>query len=119
MGLCILPIHDGFITTRGDEFLLERLMNEASREITGHTAKIKPESFDLSLLHHDDDNNGAHWTTRPDGNVERDTPMAGKAIDYSEVILGRSLWHRLEQDKVRKTNTIERDREWQLAHGHH
>ena len=24
IGLCILPIHDGFITTKGDEFVLEQ-----------------------------------------------------------------------------------------------
>ena len=50
IGLCILPIHDGFITTKGDEFVLEHLMNDAFREITGRTAKLKPESFDLSVL---------------------------------------------------------------------
>ena len=50
IGLCILPIHDGFITTRGDEFVLESLMNDAFREITGCTAMLKPESFDLSVL---------------------------------------------------------------------
>ena len=54
IGLCILPIHDGFITTTGDEFVLERLMNDAFREITGCTAMLKPESFDLSVLPDDD-----------------------------------------------------------------
>ncbi len=47
IGLCILPIHDGFITTERDVNTLEMFMNEAFQEIIGRTAKIKPEAFDL------------------------------------------------------------------------
>ena len=71
IGLCILPIHDGFITTKGDEFVLESLMNDAFREITGCTAKLKPESFDLSVLP-EAVGDGPSWISRPDGSIERD-----------------------------------------------
>ena len=95
-------------------------MNEAFREVTGHTARLKPESFDLSVLL-DGVGEGVHWITAPfpNGTVERDTPVIGKATSYSEVISCRSLWNRLEEDKIRKKNKIERDREWELVHGHH
>jgi DNA-binding transcriptional LysR family regulator len=91
IGLCILPIHDGFITTRGDEFVLESLMNDSFREITGCSAKLKPESFDLSVLPEDvgdgprplDFGAKTRWITRPDGTVERDAIREGKAIAYS------------------------------------
>ena len=115
IGLCILPIHDGFITTRGDEFVLESLMNDAFREITGRTAKLKPESFDLSVLP-DDVGDGPRWITRPDGVVERDGPREGKAIAYSKIVSGESLWRRLEEDGSKK-NKIDRDREWKSVHG--
>jgi hypothetical protein len=115
IGLCILPIHDGFITTKGDEFVLEHLMNEAFREITGHSAKLKPESFDLSVLP-DDVGEGPHWITRPGGDVERDAIREGKAIAYSEIVSGESLWRRLEEEDGSKKNKIDRDREWKLVH---
>ena len=116
IGLCILPIHDGFITTKGDEFVLESLMNDAFREITGRTAKLKPESFDLSVLP-DDVGDGPRWITRPDGIVERDAPMEGKAIAYSEIISGESLWDRIGENARNKLNKKMREEEWKLVHG--
>ena len=91
-------------------------MNDAFREITGRTAKLKPESFDLSVLP-DDVGEGPSWITRPDGIVERDAPREGKAIAYSEIISGESLWRRLEEEDGSKKNKIDRDREWKLVHG--
>ncbi|MEJ2240263.1 MAG: hypothetical protein P8X82_18385 [Gemmatimonadales bacterium] len=117
MGFCILPIHDGLITTRGDEFVLARLMNDSFREITGHTANSTPESFDLSVRP-DDVSSEPHWIMRPDGIVERDAPRMGKAIAYSEIMLGPSLWERLEQEESGRKNKIQRWKEWLLAHGH-
>ena len=86
IGLCILPIHDGFITTRGDEFVLESLMNDAFREITGRTAKLKPESFDLSVLP-DDVGEGPRWITRPDGDRRKGCFQGGQ----SDRLLGDRL----------------------------
>jgi hypothetical protein len=116
IGLCILPIHDGFITTKGDEFVLEHLMNEAFREVTGRTAKLKPESFDLSVLP-GDVGDGPRWITRPDGDVERDDPMMGKAIAYSEIVSGESLWDRIGVNAQKKLNKKMREEEWKLVHG--
>lgn len=116
IGLCILPIHDGFITTKGDEFVLERLMNDAFLEVTGYKAVIKPETFDLSVLHNAG-NNKPHWITRSDGTVERDGPLEGKAKTYSEVISGPALWEAMENDTGKKKNKALRDKEWWVVHG--
>jgi hypothetical protein len=91
-------------------------MNEAFREVTGCTARLKPESFDLSVLP-DAVGDGPHWITRPDGDTERDAPMMGKAIAYSEIVSGESLWRRLEEEDGCKKNKIDREREWKLVHG--
>jgi len=116
IGLCILPIHDGFITTTGDEFVLERLMNDSFREITGCTAMLKPESFDLSVLP-DGVGDGPHWITRPDGSSEKDTRREGKATAYSQIVPGTSLWRILEEGTHKKRNKMMRDEEWKTAHG--
>ena len=115
IGLCILPIHDGFITTTGDEFVLESLMNDAFREVTGCTAKLKPESFDLSVLP-DDVGDGPHWITRTDGSIEKDTPREGKATAYSQIVSGTSLWRIIEEGTHKKRNRMMRDEEWKTAH---
>ena len=116
IGLCILPIHDGFITTTGDEFVLERLMNDSFREITGCTAMLKPESFDLSVLP-DGVGDGPHWITRPDGSIEMDTHREGKATAYSQIVSGTSLRRILEEGTHKKRNKMMRDEEWKTAHG--
>lgn len=117
IGLCILPIHDGFLTTAGDVLVLEKLMNEAFTEVTGHETKIKPEAYDLSVVqivgNHD-----AHWVTRPDGTVERDGPIEGKATGFSRVLSSapeilKSLLNAAENKK----NKTKRDREWKVVHG--
>jgi hypothetical protein len=116
LGLCILPIHDGFITTAGDQFILEKLMDAAFSEVTGHNAKIKPETFDLSVL----DNAGIdepHWVTRSDGNVERDGPLEGKATSFSRVVSGEDLWGKVVEAVEKKRNKNMRDKEWKLVHG--
>ena len=114
--LCILPIHDGFITTAGDEFVLERLMNEAFKDVTGHTAGIKPETFDVAMIA-DAWNDAPYWITRSDGTVERDGRIEGKATSFSQVHTKESLWERIEEDAYRKTRKNRRDEEWELAHG--
>ena len=115
IGLCILPIHDGFITTRGDEFVLEKLMNDSFEEVTGHSARLKPESFDLSVLP-ECVIDGPHWITRPDGSIERDTPREGKAVSYSQIVSGTSLWRIIEEGTQKKRNRVMRDEEWKTAH---
>jgi hypothetical protein len=116
LGLCILPIHDGFITTAGDGGILEMLTNEAFREVTGHSAGIKPESFDLSLLSRTG-RGGPRWVTRSDGTVERDGPLEGSATSYSEIVSGASVLDRLVEDMERKNRKKLRDKEWKLVHG--
>lgn len=118
INLCILPIHDGFITTAGDQFILERLMNEAFEEITGQSANIKPETFDLSVLQKEG-NNRPYWITRSDGTVEMEGEIEGKATAYDEIISsGPALWESLEDDSVARKIKNEREAEWQLAHNH-
>jgi hypothetical protein len=114
--LCILPIHDGFITTAGDEFVLETLMNRAFQEVTGHNAKIKPETFDLSVLP-DAGKNTPYWVTRSDGSVERDGMLEGKSTSFSQIVTKTALWGRLEKSAENKTNKTKRDKEWKLVHG--
>jgi hypothetical protein len=110
-GLCILPMHDGFITTKRDADTLEDLMNEAFREVTGRTTKIKPEAFDLSVLPHAGEY-GTYFIRRPDGTVELNCPLEGKAISFSP------LHPELpEGSKYSKKNKARRDWEWKLAHG--
>jgi hypothetical protein len=113
---CILPIHDGFITTAGDEFVLEGLMNEAFSEITRHNAKIKPEAFDLSVLP-DAGNVKPYWVTRSDGYVERDDPLEGKATSFSRAVSGSALWGMVAKDTEKKKNKNARDKEWKAVHG--
>jgi hypothetical protein len=97
IGLCILPIHDGFITTAGDEFVLETLMDQAFMEITGHKANIKPESFDLSVFP-DAGIIKPYWVTRPDGTVEQDKSIEGEATSFSQAVIGADLWGMIEKD---------------------
>ena len=91
IGLCILPIHDGFVTTAGDEIVLETLMNDAFSEVTGHTAVIKPETFDLSVIP-DAGKHKPHWSTRSDGTVERDGTLEGKAAAFSQIVSGAAIY---------------------------
>jgi hypothetical protein len=114
--LCILPIHDGFITTAGDEFVLETLMNEAFKEVTGHNANIKPETFDLSVLP-DTGKNKPYWVTRSDGNTEKNGTLEGKATSFSQALSGTALQERLATAVDKKQNKIRRDKEWRAAHG--
>ena len=117
IGLCILPIHDGFITGRGDEFVLEGLMNDAFKEITGYKTDIKPETFDLSVLH-DAENIKPQWVTRPDGTVERDGALEGKATSFSRAITtGSDLWGLVVAAAEKKKNKNMRDKEWKSVHG--
>jgi hypothetical protein len=116
IGLCILPIHDGFITTKGDEFVLETLMNRAFKEVTGHNAKIKPETFDMSVLP-DAGKHRPYWIERPDGNVERDGPLEGKATSFSRAVSGSALWEMVAEDTQNKKNKNMRDKEWKAVHG--
>lgn len=117
VGLCILPIHDGFITTKGDEFVLEKLMNEAFMEVTGHEVKIKPEAYDLSVFNVTG-NHDTHWVTRPDGTVERDAPIEGKATAFSRALSsGPAIWDIMLEESNNKKNKTIRDREWKVVHG--
>ena len=116
IGLCILPIHDGFITTAGDQFILEKLMDEAFSEVTGYTAKIKPETFDLSILT-DAGIVEPHWVTRSDGTVERDGTLEGKATSFSQAISGPALWGKVVEAAEKKENKNRRDKEWKAVHG--
>lgn len=115
IGLCILPIHDGFIAMKGDEIVLDTLMNEAFYEVTGHKPKIKPETFDISVL----DNEGApHWITRSDGTIERNGIMEGKATSFSIIPSVADLWGAIEGASEKKKRKELRDREWESVHGH-
>ena len=116
IGLCILPIHDGFITTAGDEFVLEGLMNEAFTEVTGFNADIKPETFDLSVLP-DAGKIKPYWITRSDGHVEQDGTVEGKATSFSRAVTGSDLLGMIVDAEEKKKNTARRDREWKSAHG--
>ena len=110
-GMCILPMHDGFITKKQDADTLEDLMNEAFREITGRSARIKPETFDLSVLPHAGEYE-TYFIRRTDGSVELNGPLEGKAISFSplhpELPAGRAY---------SKKNKEKRAREWEEAHG--
>jgi hypothetical protein len=115
IGLCILPIHDGFITTAGDEFVLVKLMNEAFSEVTGYTAKIKPESFDVSVLP-DAGKYRPYWVTRPDGNVEREGTLKGKVTSFSQILTGQDIWNKVVDAEENKKNKTMREKEWKYAH---
>lgn len=111
LGMCILPIHDGFITTAGNVDTLEDMMNEAFREVTGHIAKIKPEAFDLSVLPHAKEYK-TYFIRRPDGEVELNGPLEGKAISFSP------LYPELPAgSKFSKEYKVRREKEWKAVHG--
>jgi hypothetical protein len=93
-----------------------RIINHDGRIITGRTARIKPESFDLAVLP-DAGDAGPRWVTRPDGTVERDGPLEGKAVSYSRVFSGPSLWRSLEVGTQKKGNRNKRKEEWVSVHG--
>lgn len=48
--VCILPMHDGFITRVKHETELQELMQDAFREITGYEIQIKPEPIYPRLI---------------------------------------------------------------------
>jgi len=90
LNLCILPIHDGFITTKGDQHLLLSIMKKSFREVTDAATMIKPESFNLSVL--DNDKGDDYWITRLDNTQQFNGPLEGKAIAYAQAISKESLW---------------------------
>jgi hypothetical protein len=111
VGLCILPMHDGFITTKRHVDTLEELMNETFREVTGRSARIKPEAFDLSVLPHAGEC-ATYFIRRPDGTIELNGPLEGKAIGFS------TLHPDLPPGcKHSKRNKEKRAEEWKKAHG--
>jgi hypothetical protein len=116
LGLCILPVHDGFVTTAGDEIVLETLMNDAFSEVTGYTAKIKPESFNMSVLP-DAGKHEPYWITRPDGTVEKNSPIEGEATSFSQIVTGQDIWNMIVNAEEKKKNKIMREKKWKSAHG--
>ena len=106
LGMCILPIHDGFISTAGDHQILAALMEDAFKEVTGHPARISPEDFDLTILPHAGKAK-TYWVGRKDGTTEVNGPIEGNAVAYSAILDKEHLWNRLEEDTLSKA---ERDR---------
>ena len=119
LNLCILPIHDGFITTTGDQFVLERLMDKAFEEVTGYKATNKPETFELSILKKKGTNK-PYFITRADGSIERDGVIQGKGTSFSEPLSsGKVIWDRLKEDTDLRRIKNEREKEWKKANSHY
>ncbi len=115
MDLCILPIHDGFITTAGDQYILERLMDEAFDEVTGYKATNKPETFQLSVLEKKGTNN-PYFITRSNGSIERDGVIEGKATSFSEALSsGTAIWDKVKEDTHLRKIKNSREKEWRKA----
>ncbi len=109
--LCILPIHDGFITTTRDIPILKHWMLEVFEEVTGHQVKVKPETFNLSII----DCLGQitpYWIAYSDNHYERNGHKQGKATAYSVMLNKQALQKQLHEDTFNKTIRDTVNNEW-------
>jgi hypothetical protein len=117
--LCILPIHDGFITTRSADPILYQFMEEAFEEITGRNAKIKFEPFDLEIAGVTPNISETHKVTRPDGTVEENMDLTGEAIGYEQYLEKDDIWGKIENVEKNKKLRDKRKKESIDAGGKH
>ncbi len=61
--------------------------------------------------------NKPHWVTRPDGTVEKDGVIEGKATSFSEALSsGEAIWDKLAEDTNSRKKKNNREKEWRKAH---
>jgi hypothetical protein len=114
-GICILPIHDGYISSASTIHILKGCMLDAFHEVTGQSAKVKAETFNLSII----DDAGQHapyWITNSDNTTEMNGPLEGKAITYSAALNKQAIEKHLIEDAVYKTKRDTIVSEWKVAH---
>jgi len=114
-GVCILPIHDGFITTTRNVLLLKKLMEEAYQSVMGTTIEVKPESIYLELI--DDSHFGLHkQITDTDGEVHEYSAavpetLTGEVRSFSSLLSVEDV-----QEQMLKSKQYHlREEEWSLA----
>ena len=112
---CILPIHDGFITSVKQEALLFRIMEESYQEIMGTTITVNPESIYLELI--DDSFKGVHYSfTDKEGNVhESPSVLTGEAFSFDSIQSTDDVAKEIELSQQYHS----REEEWYLALNSH
>lgn len=91
--ICILPIHDGFITTKKHQAILYSLMQEAFNEIMNSDINIKMELIYLELI--DESQLGLNpEALDQEGNIIQPNHFNGKATSFSTIV---GAEHILEQ----------------------
>ena len=108
---CILPIHDGFITTTRNVLLLKQLMEESYQAVMGSTIEIKPESIYLELV--DDRHKGVHYSVTDVEGVVHESPetLSGEALSFGSILTVDNV---VEQMELSKQYHLRED-EWYLA----
>ncbi len=114
-GICVLPIHDGFISTASTIHILKCWMFDAFHEVTGQPATVRPETFNLSIIE-DVGQHSPYWVTHPDGTTTCNGPLEGKATAYSTVHNKVALWKGLTEDTIHKTIRDTVYSEWKVVH---
>jgi len=111
--VCILPIHDGFITNTGNEACLRSWMNEAFAQIVGGEIEVKTESIYLELIT-GSESAETFLVTNDDGSlVKNQEVLSGKAKSYSAIRSVESI-----VETLGKTSRYEiRRAEWLAARG--
>lgn len=111
-GMCILPMHDGFIIRKADEHLLEAWMKQAFLEVTGKAIKVDPEKIKLELIKPvapDKD-----YEIVKDGKIITNAPLKDKAESYSQVLSGEDISF---NDFWRSGSYNDRLADWNKVHG--
>jgi len=108
---CILPIHDGFITTTRNVLLLKQLMEESYQAVMGATIEVKPESIYLELV--DDRHKGVHYSVTDVEGVVHESPetLSGEALSFGSILTVDNV---VEQMELSKQYHLRED-EWYLA----
>ena len=109
--VCILPIHDGFITATNNEQLLIQWMEEAYQAVMGTTIAIKPESIYLELI---DSHKGIDYSVTDKEKLVHESPtLTGEARSFGSILSVDNVIDPLEHSQ--RYNS--REDEWYLATG--
>lgn len=110
-GICILPIHDGFITSVKYEAELQDFMQNAFNDKTGIGTKIKAEPIYPNLIH--DSSKGLDSQVQnKNGDILRASEFNGEeAIGYSSIVDAEHV----QEELIAFKNYYKREREWAEA----
>lgn len=111
--VCILPIHDGFITATNNEQLLIQWMEEAYQTVMGTTIAIKPESIYLELIDSHHEGMSFSVTDKEEQVHESPSTLTGEARSFGSILSVDNVIELTEHSQQYSS----REEEWYLATG--